>query len=175
MLKAKKVTEFAVTTSWPTWIHFEQFAAIHNVPYATEADGFKGLDTKLLVNSAPFVRNLQRLLDMAKAGTFKYAGRDNLPDPVFYSGQAAIAFNSSASRGALVKTREVPLRRGLSSLRPRDHQKADQLDHRRRQPLDDDGAAPHARGIQGASPRSTPSWASRRRTPTGPRPRATCR
>ena len=104
VLKAKKVTEFAVTTSWPTWIHFEQFAAIHNVPYATEADGFKGLGARLLVDSAPFVRNLQRLLDMAKAGTFKYAGRDNLPDPVFYSGQAAIAFNSSASRGALVKT-----------------------------------------------------------------------
>ncbi len=103
-LKAKKVTEYAVSTSWPTWIHFEQFAAIHNVPYATEADGFKGLDVKLLVDSGPFAANLQRLLDMAKAGTFKYAGRDNLPDPVFYSGQAAIAFNSSASRGALVKT-----------------------------------------------------------------------
>lgn len=103
-LKAKKVTEFAVTTSWPTWVHFEQFAAIHNVPYATDQNGFKGLGARLLLESAPFVRNLQRLLDMAKDGTFKYAGRDNLPDPVFYSGQAAIAFNSSASRGALVKS-----------------------------------------------------------------------
>lgn len=104
VLKAKKVTEYAVTTSWPTWVHFEQFAAIHNVAYATDADGFKGLGARLLVDSPPFVRNLQRLLDMSKAGTFKYAGRDNLPDPVFYSGQAAIAFNSSASRGALMKS-----------------------------------------------------------------------
>ncbi len=104
VLKAKNAAEYAVTTSWPTWIHFEQFAAIHNVPYATEADGFQGLGAKLLVDSSPFVSNLQRLLDMAKAGTFKYAGRDNLPDPIFYAGQAAIAFNSSGNRGAMVKS-----------------------------------------------------------------------
>jgi len=103
-LKEKNVTKYAVTTSWPTWVHFEQFSATHNVPYATDADGFKGLGARLLVDSAPFVENLQTLLDMSKDGTFKYAGRDNIPDPVFYSGQAAIAFNSSAARGALVKT-----------------------------------------------------------------------
>jgi sn-glycerol 3-phosphate transport system substrate-binding protein len=103
-LKRKNVTQHVVTTSWPTWIHFEQFAAIHNLPYATEADGFKGLDARLLIDSPGFAANLQRLLDMAKAGTFKYAGRDNLPDPIFYSGQAAITFNSSAARGALLKS-----------------------------------------------------------------------
>jgi sn-glycerol 3-phosphate transport system substrate-binding protein len=103
-IKARNVTKYAVTTSWPTWIHFEQFAAIHNLPYATEADGFKGLGAELLIDGPGFVANLQRLLDMAKAGTFKYAGRDNLPDPLFYSGQAAITFNSSAARGALVKS-----------------------------------------------------------------------
>jgi sn-glycerol 3-phosphate transport system substrate-binding protein len=103
-LKRKNVTQHVVTTSWPTWIHFEQFAAIHNLPYATEADGFKGLDARLLIDAPGFAANLQRLLDMAKAGTFKYAGRDNLPDPIFYSGQAAITFNSSAARGALLKS-----------------------------------------------------------------------
>ncbi len=100
----KQAAKYAITTSWPTWIHFEQFAAIHNLPYATASDGFKGLDARLLIDHPAFVANLQRLLDMAKAGTFKYAGRDNLPDPLFYSGQAAITFNSSAARGALVKS-----------------------------------------------------------------------
>lgn len=103
-IKSKNVTKYAVTTSWPTWIHFEQFAAIHNLPYASEADGFKGLGAKLSIDAPGFAANLQRLLDMAKAGTFKYAGRDNLPDPLFYSGQSAITFNSSAARGALVKS-----------------------------------------------------------------------
>lgn len=104
MIKAKNVAKYAVTTSWPTWIHFEQFAAIHNLPYGTAANGFKGLDAELLIDGPGFVANLQRLLDMAKAGIFKYAGRDNLPDPLFYSGQGAITFNSSAARGALVKS-----------------------------------------------------------------------
>lgn len=103
-IAAKNVTKYVVTTSWPTWIHFEQFAAIHNLPYATEADGFKGLGAKLLIDSPGFVANLQRLIDMAKAGTFKYGGRDNLSDPLFYSGQSAITFNSSAARGALTKS-----------------------------------------------------------------------
>ncbi|MGH7066855.1 MAG: sn-glycerol-3-phosphate ABC transporter substrate-binding protein UgpB [Acetobacteraceae bacterium] len=108
VIKEKKVSQYVMTTSWPTWIHFEQFSAIHNVAYATDEDGFKGLGARLLVDSEPFVENLQNLLDMSKDGTFKYAGRDNIPDPVFYSGQAAMAFNSSASRGALVKTAKFP-------------------------------------------------------------------
>jgi sn-glycerol 3-phosphate transport system substrate-binding protein len=107
-IKAKNVSKYVVTTSWPTWIHFEQFASIHNLPYATASDGFRGLNAELLIGAPAFVANLQRLLDMAKAGTFKYAGRDNLPDPLFYSGQAAITFNSSAARGALVKSAKFP-------------------------------------------------------------------
>jgi sn-glycerol 3-phosphate transport system substrate-binding protein len=40
---------------------------------------------------------------MAKEGTFKYAGRDTAPDPLFYSGQAAVGFGSSAGRGDIVR------------------------------------------------------------------------
>jgi sn-glycerol 3-phosphate transport system substrate-binding protein len=93
----------ASTTSWATWIQFEEFAAIHNLPYATKADGFEGLDTELKVNSPPMVAQLQRLLDMSKEGTFKYTGRDSGPDPIFYSGQAAIGFGSSSGRGDIVR------------------------------------------------------------------------
>ncbi len=103
-LKAKNAARYAVTTSWPAWVHFEQFASIHNVPYATEDDGFKGLDSELLIDSSPFAANLQRLLDMAKSGTFKYAGRGSAGDRVFYAGAAAIAFGSSGMRGNLVKS-----------------------------------------------------------------------
>ena len=40
---------------------------------------------------------------MLKDGGFKYTGRDAAPDPVFYSGQAAIGFGSSAGRADIVK------------------------------------------------------------------------
>lgn len=94
----------AMTTCWPTWIHVEQYSALHNLPFATRADGFDGLDAELTFNSAKHVKHIQRLLDMAKEGTFRYGGRDNAATPVFPAGLAAISFDSSGSRGIIDKT-----------------------------------------------------------------------
>jgi len=102
-VKAKSAAPTPATSSWFAWIQLEQFAAIHDLPFATKANGFEGLDTELQVNAAPFVRQLSRIMDMAKDGTFRYAGRDNAPDPLFLSGEAAIAFMSSGSRADVVK------------------------------------------------------------------------
>lgn len=102
-IKGKNAAEIPCTSSWFSWIQLEQFAAIHNLPFASEADGFDGLDAKLTFNSEPFAQHVQRLLDMAKDGTFKYTGRDNAPDPLMVGGKTGIAFNSSGMRGALAK------------------------------------------------------------------------
>ena len=103
-IKEKNTAPIPMTTAWPTWAHFEQFASIHNVEYATLNDGFAGTRPNLTITTAPFIRNLQRLLDAEKEGIFKYVGRDNTPSPVFYSGQAGITFDSSGIRGQLKKT-----------------------------------------------------------------------
>jgi sn-glycerol 3-phosphate transport system substrate-binding protein len=50
------------------------------------------------------VKHIERLLEMSKEGSFKYAGRDTAPDPLIVSGEAAISFGSSSSRGNLVKS-----------------------------------------------------------------------
>jgi sn-glycerol 3-phosphate transport system substrate-binding protein len=102
-LKAKDAAPTPMTTSWPTWIQLEQYSALHNIPFASEADGFDGLDAVLEINNKAQVKHIDRLLRMAKEGTFKYAGRDSAPDPVLISGEAGISFGSSASRGNLVK------------------------------------------------------------------------
>jgi sn-glycerol 3-phosphate transport system substrate-binding protein len=102
-IKAKNAAEIPMTTAWPTWIQLEQYSALHDIPFATEADGFNGLDAVLTVNSKPHVKHIARLLEMAKDGTFKYAGRDNAADPLLISGQAGIHFDSSGERGDLVK------------------------------------------------------------------------
>lgn len=102
-LKAKAPTPSPMTTVWPAWIQFEQYAAIHNLQYATKANGFEGLDTELVFNTKPFVNHLQRLLDMSKDGTFKYSGRDSAGDPLFPAGEAAISFNSSAARANIAR------------------------------------------------------------------------
>lgn len=103
-IKEKSAAEIPMTTSWPTWIQLEQYSALHNLPFATEANGFNALDAELTINSKQHVKHIQRLLDAAQEGTFKYAGRDNAPDPLLVSGQAAIHFNSSGMRGDLVKS-----------------------------------------------------------------------
>lgn len=98
-----KATPGGMTTSWPTWIQFEQFSAIHDVPYATLANGFGGLGAELRINSALHVRHLTTMAEMAKEGTFKYGGRNNAADPLFPSGECAIGFGSSAGRAAIVR------------------------------------------------------------------------
>jgi sn-glycerol 3-phosphate transport system substrate-binding protein len=96
--------EIPCTSSWLGWIQLEQYSALHNIPFASEADGFDGLGTQLEINSKPHVKHMARLLEMSKAGTFKYTGRDNAPDPLLVSGQAGIHFDSSGMRGDLVKS-----------------------------------------------------------------------
>jgi sn-glycerol 3-phosphate transport system substrate-binding protein len=100
-LKSKNATPIPMTTAWPVWVQFEQFAAMHDLVYATRSNGFDGLDTELKINAPPFVKQLQRLLDMSKEGTFKYGGRDSAAEPLFVSGEAAITFTSSAARAAI--------------------------------------------------------------------------
>ena len=103
-IKAKDAAEIPVTSSWLSWIQLEQYSALHNIPFASKSDGFDGLDAQLEVSSKPHVKHIQRLLDMAKDGTFKYTGRDNQPDQLQISGKAGIFFNSSAMRGDMVKS-----------------------------------------------------------------------
>jgi sn-glycerol 3-phosphate transport system substrate-binding protein len=104
VIKAKDAAEIPVTSSWLSWIQLEQYSALHNIPFASKADGFEGLDTQLEINSKAHVKHVDRLLAMSKDGTFKYAGRDNLPDQLLISGKAGMHFNSSGERGDLVKS-----------------------------------------------------------------------
>ena len=103
-IKAKDAAPVPMTTSWPVWIQLEQYSALHNLPFATKSDGFDGLDAELAFNSKAHVKHIERLLTMAKDGTFKYAGRDTAADPLIVSGEAAISFGSSGTRGNLVKS-----------------------------------------------------------------------
>ncbi|MFL5256435.1 MAG: sn-glycerol-3-phosphate ABC transporter substrate-binding protein UgpB [Rhodopila sp.] len=103
-IKAKDAAPVPMTTSWPTWIQLEQYSALHNLPFATKSDGFDGLDAELVFNSKAHVKHVERLLAMAKDGTFKYAGRDTAGDPLIVSGEAAISFGSSSMRANLVKS-----------------------------------------------------------------------
>jgi sn-glycerol 3-phosphate transport system substrate-binding protein len=78
-IRAKEAAPVAMTTSWPTWIQLEQYSALHDLAFATKSDGFDGLDAELVFNSKAHVKHIERLLEMSKDGSFKYAGRDAAP------------------------------------------------------------------------------------------------
>ena len=90
------------TTSWPSWMHIENFSAWHNVPIGTKQNGMGGLDTKFTINSPLHVRHVSMLSDMAKNGLFTYAGRTNQGDAKFSSGECAM-FSGSAGAQAGIK------------------------------------------------------------------------
>jgi sn-glycerol 3-phosphate transport system substrate-binding protein len=85
------------TTGWQGWIQLENYSAWHGLPYATENNGFDGLDAKLEFNKPQQVAHIQFLQDMAKEGTFTYVGRKDEAVSKFYSGDCGILTNSSGS------------------------------------------------------------------------------
>jgi sn-glycerol 3-phosphate transport system substrate-binding protein len=90
------------TTSWPSWMHIENFSAWHNVPIGTKQNGMGGFDTQFTINSPLHVRHIAMLGDMAKKGLFTYAGRTNQGDAKFSSGECAM-FSGSAGAQAGIK------------------------------------------------------------------------
>ena len=85
-----------LVTAWQSWIHLENFSAYHDVPFATKDNGFAGLDTELLLNSAPQVANLTAMGGWAKDGKFIYTGRRNEGGANFRAGDCALFTESSA-------------------------------------------------------------------------------
>jgi sn-glycerol 3-phosphate transport system substrate-binding protein len=102
-IKATNAAPCAFSTAWPTWTQFENFAAIHNVPLATKANGMRGTDTALRLTDPLFVRHTQTLVDMHKEGTFKYGGRNSAGDTLFASGECAILHASSGLRSGVIR------------------------------------------------------------------------
>src|SRR6202034_458532 len=63
------------TTSWPSWINVENFSAFHNLPIATRANGFGGLDAVLTFNNPAVVRHIAQLAQWQTTKVFDYSGR----------------------------------------------------------------------------------------------------
>src|SRR5262249_23747400 len=63
------------TTDWQSWIQLENLSAWHNVPFATKANGFGGLDTELRFNTPFHVKHITQLGEWQKTKLFDYGGR----------------------------------------------------------------------------------------------------
>jgi sn-glycerol 3-phosphate transport system substrate-binding protein len=102
------------TTSWQSWTQLESFSAWHNVEFATQRNGFNGLNARLAINTPLHVRHIENLANMSKQGLFVYKGRGNTADATFVSGECAMATGSSALYGNI--KRNAKFAAGISTL-----------------------------------------------------------
>jgi sn-glycerol 3-phosphate transport system substrate-binding protein len=86
------------TTSWPSWINIENFSAFHNLPVATRANGFDGIDAVLTFNNPVVVRHIAQLAQWQAAKVFDYSGRAQSAEPRFQNAECGIFLGSSATR-----------------------------------------------------------------------------
>jgi sn-glycerol 3-phosphate transport system substrate-binding protein len=86
------------TNEWPSWINIENLSAWHNVPIATQVNGFGGFNTELKVNGPVQVKHLTQLAEWQKTKLFDYGGRAASAAPKFTSGECGMFVASSAAR-----------------------------------------------------------------------------
>ncbi|MBR0869901.1 sn-glycerol-3-phosphate ABC transporter substrate-binding protein UgpB [Bradyrhizobium tropiciagri] len=87
-----------LTTSWPSWINVENFSAFHNLPLATKANGFGGLDAQLIFNNPIVVRHIAQLAEWQSSKAFDFSGRGQAAEPRFQKGECGIFIGSSGTR-----------------------------------------------------------------------------
>jgi sn-glycerol 3-phosphate transport system substrate-binding protein len=101
------------TTSWPSWINIENFSAFHNLPLATRANGFGGLDAVLTINNPLVVRHIAQLAEWQKTKVFDYSGRAQSAEPRFQNGECGIFLGSSATRADIVANSKFEVGYGM--------------------------------------------------------------
>ncbi|WP_373050048.1 extracellular solute-binding protein [Thalassovita aquimarina] len=100
----KKAGYTALSQSHLPWIFTENFFSRHNLPFATNNNGYDGTDTKILVNSPEIKAHFKAVTEWQKDGYFEWFGTgwgDN--QAPFEQGKVAIWLGSSGSFGGLMK------------------------------------------------------------------------
>ncbi len=92
------------TASWPSWTMLENTFAWHNQAFATNQNGYTGLDTKLLINSDFGRMHVEALARWQKEEVFSYGGRLDAPDTQFINRDCAMLVQSSANIGSFKRS-----------------------------------------------------------------------
>lgn len=96
---AAGVAQCGFTTPWPSWTLLENTFAWHDQPFATRRNGYAGLDTRLLINSAFGQMHVGALVRWQKENIFVYGGPEGTPNTRFADGECAMVLQSSGSIG----------------------------------------------------------------------------
>jgi len=84
-----------MVTAWQSWTQIENYSAIHNIPFASKANGYEGLDCELLINNDKVVNHIARLKSWMKDKRFFYGGQKYQgPKAEFIAQNAAVYIDS---------------------------------------------------------------------------------
>jgi sn-glycerol 3-phosphate transport system substrate-binding protein len=103
--KLKEAGYTGLAQSMSTWIFFENFMSRHNLPLATENNGYDGTDAKLLYNNKDLKAFWSNVKKWKDEGYYGYYGRDWGPNQdAFLQQKVAMWIGSSGSFGGLRKS-----------------------------------------------------------------------
>jgi sn-glycerol 3-phosphate transport system substrate-binding protein len=92
------------TTPSPSWTILENTFPWHNQPFATNQNGYTGLDTKLLINSDFGLMHVGAFARWQQEHIFAYGGQEGQPNSKFIDGECAMVLQSSGSIGGFKKS-----------------------------------------------------------------------
>jgi sn-glycerol 3-phosphate transport system substrate-binding protein len=92
------------TTPSPSWTILENTFPWHNQPFATNQNGYTGLDTKLLINSNFGLMHVGAFARWQQENIFAYGGQEGQPNSKFSDGDCAMVMQSSGSIGGFKKS-----------------------------------------------------------------------
>jgi sn-glycerol 3-phosphate transport system substrate-binding protein len=101
---AAGAAKYGFTTPSPSWTILENTFAWHNQPFATNQNGYTGLDTRLLINSDFGLMHVGAFERWQKEKIFSYGGREGQPNSKFIDGDCAMVLQSSAFIGSFKKS-----------------------------------------------------------------------
>ncbi len=93
-----------LTSEWQTWILLENYGAWHNLPFATEQNGFGGLGAVLKFNDEPRIKLISMLAEWTKDKRFVYGGREGKPTAMMNAGDCGMELASSGTASQLLKS-----------------------------------------------------------------------
>ncbi|PHR27087.1 MAG: sn-glycerol-3-phosphate ABC transporter substrate-binding protein UgpB [Desulfotalea sp.] len=98
------IAPHGLVTAWQSWTQVENYSAIHNIPFASKSNGYKGLDCELTINNPMLVHHIERLKTWADDKRFMYGGQKYQgPKSAFISQNAAIYIDSVSGIAKLKK------------------------------------------------------------------------
>ncbi|MBF8224114.1 sn-glycerol-3-phosphate ABC transporter substrate-binding protein UgpB [Halomonas sp. 328] len=103
------------TTSWPSWVMLENFSAMHDSPLGTLENGFAGFETELVFDNDLVARHWDNLKAWQDEGVFRWGGPGPGDDaaPMFYAGECAMFFGSSAARAGVLANADFAVDYGM--------------------------------------------------------------